>query len=137
VGKDGWVPDGGETVMSDSSALTRRERRLAAQRARRTAGFGGWLGYGSGVAGIILVTAFLALGAGPAPTPTPVAGTSHPAQPVASVPEVTTTTEPAETTVTSPAVSPTAPTSTTSSSTTTTTTVPVVAAAATPEAPTP
>lgn len=119
--------------MPAGEQLTRRERRLAQSRARRSSGrLSGWAGYGLGVVAVITMAAWLALGAGITSTPAPVARTTRSVEPVAVDAEVTTSTgapaAPAPTTPASVAVIPT--------TTTSTTTAPVIAAVATPGAPT-
>jgi hypothetical protein len=113
--------------------LTRRERRLARSRARRTAALVGWLGYGISVLVVVSAAAWLAVRGGHVEAPERVAHVTV-VQPVISLPDFATTTTAGRVAPAAPVVDLSVPTSTTS-----TTTAPVLSAAAipAPAAPTP
>lgn len=114
---------------SSPSVGSRRERRLAKSRARRTAALVGWLGYGVGVFLVVTVAAWLAVRGGADAEPTPKA-TVTAVQPVISLPDFTTTTQGITPAPTVPVADAGIPTTTTT--TPPPTTVPALSVAATP-----
>ena len=117
--------------MPGGPPLTRRERRIERERARRGGTAGGWFGYGVGVVFVTLAAAVLAVGAGLAPTPHPVAPTSVSNKPDVALDRTTTTTPGAGSPQVETVVDQRAP-----SSTTTTTVDPIIRAASTAGEPT-
>jgi cytoskeletal protein RodZ len=116
---------------SDDARLTRRERRLALERARRGQAVVGWFGYAVGVVFVIATAAALAVGAGITTAPRQEPRTTKATTPAVALPRTATTTSPASSAEVVQVVDAAAPTTTTTS----TTTGPVVAAAETPGAP--
>ncbi len=119
---DGLIDDD----SAGHSSLTRRERRIARSRARRTAALVGWFGYGIGVFVVVTAAAWLAVRGETPDVPQRNAKETvvAPVVAVRSTPTTTTRANPA------PAVAPTDPEIPTT--TTSTTTAPVLSAAVTP-----
>ncbi len=119
----------GDHESSPRVETTRRERRLAQSRARRTAALMGWLGYGVGVFVVVGAAAWLAVRGGVDTAPAP-AATVTAVQPVISLPDFTTTTQGISPAPTVPVADAGIPTTTTT--TTPPATDPALSVAATP-----